>query len=205
MAEVLVIPAYYFTPVLNEYPTHRCHILSSKINEVAGLREELDSLFAKIEKEFETKENYWASIALTSALNIFCLLSRNFNIFKTSRKKNSQIIEPVLEEIKANATNPEYSLSYFANKLGYTTEYLSFIFKEYTGKGFKSFLDRQRIEEAKRIMLGQDISVTDLAIMCGYNNVRTFNNQFKKFEKLTPTDFQKKIVAKSHNITDEII
>lgn len=204
LAEVFVIPTFYFSPVLNEYPTHRCHILSDRIDEIDGLKDELDALFNKIETEFLNKENHWDSIALTCALNIFCLLSRNFNIFNTNRRKNSQIIEPVLAEIKTDSTNHEYSLSYFAKKLGYTTEYFSYIFKEYTGKGFKMFLDRQRIEEAKRIMLARDVSITDLAIMCGYNNVRTFNNQFKKFEKITPTDFQKQIVVKS-NTTDEII
>ncbi len=204
-AEVFVIPAYYFSPVLNEYPTHRCHILSSKINEINGLKEELDTLFNKIETEFENKDNHWDSIALTSALNIFCLLSRNFNIFNTNRRKNSQIIEPVLDEIKNDATNPEYSLSYFAKKLGYTTEYFSCLFKEYVGMGFKKYLDRQRIDEAKRIMIRRDISISDLAGFCGYNNVRTFNNRFKEFEKIAPSQFQKQMLFKNHEKYEEII
>ncbi|MBR6533750.1 MAG: helix-turn-helix domain-containing protein [Clostridia bacterium] len=204
LADVFLIPLHKSRSVITEFPAFPSYISHEQIANIDGLQEEIDYLFDRINCEFSDKKSYYASIAFAYALNVICVLSRNFDIQKIQRVKNAEILEPVLNEIRSNATNPEYSLSYFSKKLGYTREYFSYIFKEYAGMGFKTFLDRQRIDEAKRIMIERDISVSELSLICGYNNVRTFNNRFKEFEKINPSQFQKK-VAQKHKILDEII
>lgn len=204
IADVFLIPSYQFLPIISEYPTFASFISDEDIKKVYGLKAELDFLFDRIRYEFSEKGYHWQSIALSYGVSVIALLSRNFGVLKTQRRKNSNILEPVLSEIKNDCTNPEYSLSYFAKKLGYTTEYFSCLFKEYAGMGFKKYLDRQRIDEAKRIMIRRDISISDLAGYCGYNNVRTFNNRFKDFEKITPSQFQKETFIKNKD-EEEII
>ena len=204
LADVFLIPLHKSRSVITDFPAFPCFITHEQIMSVDGLEEEINYLFDRINCEFSDKKPYYASIAFAYALNVICVLSRNFNIQKIQRVKNAEILEPVLNEIRTDATNPEYSLSYFAKKLGYTTEYFSYIFKEYAGIGFKAFLDRRRIDEAKRIMIQRDVSVSELAVFCGYNNVRTFNNRFKELEKINPSQFQK-TVAQKHKNTDEII
>lgn len=204
LADVFLIPSYQFLPIISEYPTFASFISGDDIKKIDGLKSELDFLFDRIRDEFSNKTAHWHSIALSYGVTVIALLSRNFSVLKTQRRKNSHILEPVLTEIKNDCTNPEYSLSYFAKKLGYTTEYFSCLFKEYAGMGFKKYLDRQRIDEAKRIMIRRDVSISDLAGYCGYNNVRTFNNRFKEFEKITPSQFQKETFVKN-NSKDEII
>ncbi|MBE6787858.1 MAG: helix-turn-helix domain-containing protein [Ruminococcaceae bacterium] len=204
LADVFLIPLHKSRSVITEFPAVPCFITHEQITAIDGLEQEINYLFERINCEFSDKKPYYASIAFAYALNVICVLSRNFNIQKIQRVKNAEILEPVLNEIRTDATNAEYSLSYFAKKLGYTTEYFSYIFKEYAGVGFKSFLDRQRIEEAKRIMVQSDVSISQLAIICGYNNVRTFNNRFKELENMNPSQFQK-TVSKRQKSFKEII
>lgn len=204
LADVFLIPLHKSRSVITEFPAFPSYISHEQIANIDGLQEEIDYLFDRINYEFSEKKPYFASIAFAYALNVICVLSRNFDIQKIQRVKNAEILEPVLNEIRNNATNPDFSLSYFSKKLGYTREYFSYIFKEYAGMGFKAFLDRQRIDEAKRIMIERDISVSELSLICGYNNVRTFNNRFKELEKINPSQFQK-TVAQKHKKIDEII
>ncbi len=204
LADVFLIPPHKLLSIITEFSVFPSYISAEQIEKVEGLKEEIDYLFERINKEFEEQKPYFSSIAFAYALNVVCLLSRNFNPQKNKRVKNSEIIEPVLNEIRNDATNPEYSLAFFAKKLGYTTEYFSYIFKEYAGIGFKVFLDRQRIDQAKRIMILKDVSISQLASICGYNNVRTFNNRFRELEKMSPSQFQK-TVSRRQKSTEEII
>ncbi len=199
LADLFTIPYHKLRSIITDSPAFPCYISREQIEATDGLKEEIDFLFEKIYNEFNNQKPYYTSVAFAYALNVICVLSRNFDIQKTKRIKNSDIMEPILNEIRSDATNPEYSLSYFAKKLGYTTEYFSCLFKEYAGMGFKKYLDRQRIDEAKRIMIRRDVSISDLATLCGYNNVRTFNNRFKEFEKITPSQFQKESLIKKNN------
>lgn len=204
LADVFLIPPHKLLSIITEFPVFPSFISNEQIESVEGLKQEIEYLFDRIYKEFLEQKPYFASVAFAYALNVVCLLCRNFDPQKNKRVKNAEIIEPVLNEIRNDSANPEYSLSYFAKKLGYTTEYFSYIFKEYAGIGFKSFLDRQRIDQAKRIMIRQDVSVSQLALICGYNNVRTFNNRFKEFENMSPSQFQKSVSRKQKS-TEEII
>lgn len=59
------------------------------------------------------------------------------------------------------------------------------------GVNFKSYLDNIRIQKATDLLLTTDMPITEISTNVGYENIRTFNNVFKKLLGKTPTDYKK--------------
>lgn len=62
-------------------------------------------------------------------------------------------------------------------------------FKKHTGKTFLSFLNEIRIGNACKLMVEGKMPIAVASMESGFNNLSHFNNQFKQFMKLTPTEY----------------
>jgi AraC-like DNA-binding protein len=66
-------------------------------------------------------------------------------------------------------------------------------FKKRTNKTYVQFLNELRIENASKLLASKnELSITDIAELSGYNNISNFNRQFKAFKKVNPSEFRKK-------------
>ncbi len=54
-------------------------------------------------------------------------------------------------------------------------------------------LTRLRMNEAKRLLRESDETVTEIALLCGFNESRSFYTQFKKHTQQTPGSWRKKV------------
>jgi AraC-like DNA-binding protein len=88
--------------------------------------------------------------------------------------------------------NPDLSLSSLSVRLGIQHHQLSRILNEDLGMNFRSYLNRYRIEEAKRLLLERpDVSILDIAYEVGFNSKSAFNTVFAKETGLSPTEYRK--------------
>ncbi len=62
--------------------------------------------------------------------------------------------------------------------------------KKRTGKTFIEYLNDVRIGYASRKLIERDLSVSEIAFMCGFNNIANFNRVFKKNKNRTPTKYR---------------
>lgn len=81
------------------------------------------------------------------------------------------------------------SLSFAADKLGFSESHFSKIFKKLTGINYVNYINLIRIEHAASRIKNTPDKITDIAVDCGFNNIRNFNRVFKSITGLTPTDF----------------
>ena len=102
----------------------------------------------------------------------------------------SKVTVSALEILKSKYSE-ELSLEEVAGTLGVTSQYLSKIVKEDTGLTFKEYMTELRIEESKRLLKRGDLSMKDICYKVGYNDTSYFIRAFKKYEGLTPKDYQK--------------
>jgi AraC-like DNA-binding protein len=65
-------------------------------------------------------------------------------------------------------------------------------FKNRTKKNFIHFVNEVRIGYSCKLLLEKDVSVASACYQAGFNNLANFNEQFKKFLKLTPYQFKQK-------------
>lgn len=88
----------------------------------------------------------------------------------------------------------EIDIETIAEHLGISYSYARKVFQEKTGKSILSYIHEIRIEEAKKLLSGTDMSIKDIALKLGYNNDKTFTRCFKKIEAMTPGEFRNKII-----------
>lgn len=91
-------------------------------------------------------------------------------------------------------TNPDLRLIDLQQVLPMNRTYLSqFIHREY-GCTFYQFVNRYRIEEAKRLKLEQpDLKISEVSALCGFSSPTVFTRTFTTITGLTPRQWAQKI------------
>jgi AraC-like DNA-binding protein len=76
-----------------------------------------------------------------------------------------------------------------AKQLNLDRRYLTRLFKEKTGQSIQEYLIQVRLEEAVQC-LQNGYSVSDTAILCGYEDVSNFSKMFKKRYGISPAQMK---------------
>ena len=71
-------------------------------------------------------------------------------------------------------------------------DHLGRTFKQYTGEKISSYLNRLRIDQAKRELLESDKKIIDIAFEVGFESLRTFNKVFHNLVGISPSSYRKK-------------
>ncbi len=124
---------------------------------------------------------------------------------KPSRKKkyetsglNESFAEQKLKDLlefmenRENYMNPDLNLKKLSLELNIQYNHLSQIINEKLKQNSNDFINRYRIEEAKKKLLDdKKSSVLDVAYDCGFYSKSVFNTAFKKFTGMTPSQYRK--------------
>ena len=104
--------------------------------------------------------------------------------------KNVPKLKNVLFFIRNNYDSP-ITLSDMAEAAGMSPKYFCYFFKDMTAKSPIEYLTGYRIEKASRKLLNSDLSVTDIAFSCGFNDLSYFIKTFKAIKGITPNRYRK--------------
>lgn len=91
--------------------------------------------------------------------------------------------------------NPDLTVELLAKEMNMSTKKMSQIIKENTNYSFPDFINKIRIDEAKKYIIDNqysDYTIIAIALECGFHSKTTFYVAFKKFTNTTPTQFKKK-------------
>jgi len=72
-------------------------------------------------------------------------------------------------------------------------KYLSRVFKEHCRVTFSQFRLKTKIEEARKLLTHTGYNINQISDKLGYENTESFIRQFKRFVKVTPTVYRKKV------------
>jgi AraC-like DNA-binding protein len=103
--------------------------------------------------------------------------------------KDSERINKIFEYIMCNFTNPIY-LHEIASIVNMCPSTFCRYFRNRTRKNFTFFLNEIRIGHACKMLIEEDLSITEICFMSGYDNVAYFNRQFKAIKQKTPKEFK---------------
>ncbi len=104
-------------------------------------------------------------------------------------------LKKILQEEKIYL-DPDLSINRLAEKVGLPVKELSRVINEYFGVNFYDLINRYRIDEARRIMEssdGMNKTILEILYEAGFNSKSVFNNSFKKYTGITPTQFRRSI------------
>ncbi|MCF0074146.1 AraC family transcriptional regulator [Dyadobacter sp. CY261] len=72
-------------------------------------------------------------------------------------------------------------------------------FKSLTNRTFSEFLNDVRIGFACKLLHQSDLSITQVALECGYSNISYFNRCFKKINKMSPKEFRDSLETRNRH------
>ncbi len=109
------------------------------------------------------------------------------------QKKDSSVlkmVEQVKEYVAENYRDFNLSLYSISENYGVTYTYLSRVFKMETGEGLLQYINRIRMETAKKLLLQTEKSLAEIAKEVGYGNSNSLIRVFKKFNGITPGKYR---------------
>lgn len=112
------------------------------------------------------------------------------SVKRLSLHKFNYTIRKAIEFIRTNL-DQDLSLDIISKSIGSSSYELSRKFKKETGQSITDYINKQRINEAISIMENENLLVTDIAQMVGYNDVNYFTKVFKKLKGMTPSKFRR--------------
>ena len=124
-------------------------------------------------------------------LLLFIIRCKNYeeNVIKEIDVDN-RIIQEVATYIYEHYAD-NLSLENVAEKFNLSMSYLSKKFKTATGFGFKEYIINVRIQNACRLLLETNRSITDIAFECGFNDSNYFGDAFRKAKGISPHKYRK--------------
>ncbi|MEE3496178.1 MAG: AraC family transcriptional regulator [Butyrivibrio sp.] len=96
----------------------------------------------------------------------------------------------VTDYIKNNLTDDSLTQSEMAKKAGISKDYFSRIFKEITGLNYNKWLNLIRVEKAAELMSNEKMSLTEIAMLSGFQSISSFNRVFKEQKNMSPSEYR---------------
>lgn len=92
---------------------------------------------------------------------------------------------------KNNRFTQKVSLDEIAKYVGYSKFYVSSMFHKQYGITIQDFVINQRIEYAKKLIIGTDLSITEIVIESGFASTSNFYSKFIKYVGCSPLKFRR--------------
>ncbi|CAM4378955.1 helix-turn-helix transcriptional regulator [Paenibacillus typhae] len=158
-------------------------------------RADIPRLMLQLEHELNNQLPHYEQI-ITGQLNELCgLLLRHLPCEPADQKKDMRrmssrkVMQNVLDYLEDNYAEV-ITLEDAARQAEMSLFYFSRFFKSTTGMSYISYLNHIRVNKAEEMLLNSDKPIIDIALDCGFTNVRTFNRVFKQFRNNTPSSYR---------------
>lgn len=113
-----------------------------------------------------------------------------FNSKKKAKGSEQKVyIDNAKAYMKVNL-DKNISVTDVAKHIGFDRSYFARIFKKYTGKSPKTYLQELRLSYSLVLLTQTDLSLKQISLNCGFNDYSHFYNTFCKVNKITPTDYR---------------
>lgn len=95
------------------------------------------------------------------------------------------------QKIQSHLADSQFSLKSLASDLGFSPTYLSSLIKKELGLPFQDYLVRERVKQAKLLLLTTDLKIYEIAEKVGFEDMNYFTQRFKQIAGVTPRQFKK--------------
>ena len=158
----------------------------------------LKELVENIQDELDQNIDRHSKTLIVSALELLLNYCTRFydRQFITRSVKNKDLVSDFYALMEGYFVSKELSknglpsISYFAKKLNFSSNYLSDLLKKETGKNGTEHIQYHLIEVAKDKLLATSASVSEVAYDLGFEYPQYFSKLFKKRTGLTPMEFR---------------
>jgi AraC family transcriptional activator of pobA len=155
-------------------------------------------LFTKIHYELVNNKGNANEDVILSLLNTVLTYSevfykRQFNENALQATSTSGKIKSLLQEHYSNLSEAQKkapTVSYIAEKLHISPNYLTDLVRNETGKNTVTLIHEFIVEQAEILLLQTDLNISDVAYRLGFDNVSYFSRLFKKIKGKSPNEIR---------------
>jgi len=109
------------------------------------------------------------------------------NVF---RNEDAEKMRLVYDFVMSNFRT-KISLDEIADLLNMTTTSFCRYFKPRANKTFSRFVNDIRIGHARKLLLEDNLNISQIGYECGFNTLSNFNRQFKAITKMSPNEYRR--------------
>ena len=96
----------------------------------------------------------------------------------------------VTDYIKNNLTADDLSQGAMAEMAGISKDYFSRIFRSVTGLNYSKWLNLIRLEKAAELLADENMTLTEIAMLSGFQSISSFNRVFHTEKGMSPGEYR---------------
>lgn len=164
---------------------------SRKLSVEQGRRGYVEHLMQKILIEQENRDEYSGLLRRNYLTELLAFIGRcGREPVQLPTEVTEAAIQEAAQYIYHHFAEP-LTLVEVARRVHMTPTYFSRKFKKVTGFGYKEYITHVRLKEASRMLLETSVSVTEIALSCGFSDGNYFGDLFKKEKGISPRIYRK--------------
>lgn len=162
-----------------------------------GLTDALQRLFSLVPDELNKKQPYYKDIVTAAIREFWFLLKRNLPRAEKVKddSRRTRLLEEFQELLDYIDTHyaEDMTLDHAAAMMHFSPSHFSKTFKKMIGMNYVTYVNMVRIEQAIERLGTNQYRMIDIALECGFTNIRSFNRVFKEITGYTPTEFSSQV------------
>ena len=156
---------------------------------------EIKDTFIRALDCFKNKQPFYEMLLKEKLLHILILLFSYGYIRESDdshiTSENRRHIKSALEYISDHYSE-KISISEMAQLAGFSENYFMSLFRQYVGMSCIQYVNHYRIQKAAHALEETTKSVSEIAMIHGFDNISYFNLQFRRTFGMTPREFRSK-------------
>ena len=112
------------------------------------------------------------------------------------KSPDEKLMERVMKVINDNISNPNLTIEQITNEVGISRVHLHRKLKELTNQTTRDFIRNIRLKEAARLLSEKQHTISEIAMLTGFNEPNNFSNTFKELYGVPPSMYMKEQLSK---------
>ena len=158
--------------------------------------DDVHRLFSEIVREYQSEDVFFEASIYSKLMEIMVLIRRNHAAntapLGASGSKQREYMDKFMDVcnfINEHCTE-DLTLDMVADRTGFSKYHFSRLFKQFTNISFYKYLNQKRIENAEKLLIRPEMSVTEASLASGFTSLSSFIRMFKLIKGCTPSEYR---------------
>lgn len=163
----------------------------SVMQDQKNIHSALDMMLNELYAEREYSEKIFDSCSTQLLINVYRLYQKMEQKYYTpeiSKEVVGEIAYDVMRYIDSHILEVG-NVSWIADQLGYSSDYLTKLFKSKVGMSIQQYMQKKKIEYSMAMLQNRKYSVKEIASALHYESPQAFSKLFKKYNGVTPSEY----------------
>ncbi|MDY5231351.1 MAG: AraC family transcriptional regulator [Eubacteriales bacterium] len=147
-------------------------------------------------KEFYQQEDNWDMAVMGKTYELMTYILRNYKKYSLSKNKyktrntKQQLMQNIIKYVSKNY-NQRLTTASLAEAFHINEQYLCRIFKSETSQTVLNYINNLRVKSSLPLIKNTNEPISVIAQNVGFDDVNYFSRTFKKYIKMTPSEYRK--------------